>query len=313
MGPAELPVPAAKGCAGASLGELMPTPARARAARRARWRWSLVLLLPAIGITTSLLIACLIILRYSFNIWSPATGMVPAWSLDNYVAFITDPFHYRAFMITMKISLVVTSIALALGYPVAYLLSVSPRKQLILFLIILPLLMDVLVRAYGWIVLLSRSGLVNRVIIWAHLQERPTQFLGTQTAVVLELLHEVLPFMILPIAGVLQRIDPALHEAAVGLGANRFAAFLRVTLPLSVPGVLAGTFLTFTLATSAFVAPLVLGGGRVPMMSILIQQQMAMLLNWPAGSTQAIVLVLLVSLLLLGYVRVLREGPAPGR
>jgi putative spermidine/putrescine transport system permease protein len=236
--------------------------------------------------------------------------MAPAWTLANYVAFASDPFHYKAFLTTLRIGLIVTVTALLLGYPVAYLLAVSRRKHLLLFLIVLPLMMDVLVRAYGWIVLLSRSGLVNRVFVATGMFARPMQFLGTETAVVLELLHEVLPFMILPIAGVLQRIDPALREAAVGLGAAPFTAFLRVTLPLSLPGLLAGTLLTFSLAMSAFVAPLVLGGGRVPMMSILIQQQMTMLLNWPAGAAQAVVLVALVSLLLLGYARVLREGPA---
>src|SRR5262249_13573247 len=185
-----------------------------------------------------------------------ATGMATAWTVGNYIAFLSDPFHYKALFITLKISVIVTAIGLVLGYPVAYLLAVSRRKHLILFLIVLPLLMDVLVRAYGWI------GLVNRALLQAGLVERPVQFLGTETAVVLELLHEVLPFMILPIAGVLQRIDPALREAAVGLGASRFTAFVRITLPLSLPGLLAGTLLTFSLSMSAFVAPLVLGGGR---------------------------------------------------
>jgi putative spermidine/putrescine transport system permease protein len=272
---------------------------------------SIALLLgPAALITASLLVASLIIVRFSFNTWSAARGMAPAWTLANYVAFASDPFHYKAFLTTLRIGLIVTVTALLLGYPVAYLLAVSRRKHLLLFLIVLPLMMDVLVRAYGWIVLLSRSGLVNRVFVATGMFARPMQFLGTETAVVLELLHEVLPFMILPIAGVLQRIDPALREAAVGLGAAPFTAFLRVTLPLSLPGLLAGTLLTFSLAMSAFVAPLVLGGGRVPMMSILIQQQMTMLLNWPAGAAQAVVLVALVSLLLMGYARVLREGPA---
>jgi ABC-type spermidine/putrescine transport system permease subunit I len=276
----------------------------------ARWMSIALLLGPAALITASLLVASLIIVRFSFNTWSAARGMAPAWTLANYVAFASDPFHYKAFLTTLRIGLIVTVTALLLGYPVAYLLAVSRRKHLLLFLIVLPLMMDVLVRAYGWIVLLSRSGLVNRVLVATGMFARPMQFLGTETAVVLELLHEVLPFMILPIAGVLQRIDPALREAAVGLGAAPFTAFLRVTLPLSLPGLLAGTLLTFSLAMSAFVAPLVLGGGRVPMMSILIQQQMTMLLNWPAGAAQAVVLVALVSLLLLGYARVLREGPA---
>jgi putative spermidine/putrescine transport system permease protein len=280
--------------------------------RRRRWRWAprLVLLLPAVAVTASLLVAFLIILRFSFNTWSPATGMASAWTVANYIAFLSDPFHYKALFITLKISVIVTAIALVLGYPVAYLLSVSRRKHLILFLIVMPLLMDVLVRAYGWIVLLSRSGLVNRVLVQAGFVERPIQFLGTETAVVLELLHEVLPFTILPIAAVLQRIDPALREAAVGLGANPVTAFMRITLPLSLPGLLAGTLLTFSLSMSAFVAPLVLGGGRVAMMSILIQQQMTMLLNWPAGAAQSIVLVILVSGLLLGYARALRAQPA---
>jgi putative spermidine/putrescine transport system permease protein len=268
----------------------------------------LLLLAPAVVITASLFIACLVILRYSFNVWSPTGGMVNAWSLTNYWAFFSDPFHYRSLVVTLQISLIVTAIALLLGYPVAYLLSVSRHKHLILFAIILPLLTDVLVRAYGWIVLLNRNGLVNRGLLALGLQSTPTTFLGTQTAVVLELLHEVLPFMILPIASVLERLDPALPEAAIGLGANRMTAFVRVTMPLSMPGILAGTLLTFSLSASAFVAPLVLGGGRIPMMSILIQEQMTALLNWPAGSAQAIVLVFLVSLLLIGYGRALRHS-----
>lgn len=283
-----------------------------RVRRAAAWRRTprLLLLAPAIAATASLLVAFLVILRFSFNTWSPATGMTTAWTVANYLAFLGDPFHYKALFITVKVSVIVTGIGLLLGYPVAYLLAVSRRKHLILFLIVLPLLMDVLVRAYGWIVLLSRSGLVNRALVRAGLVERPVQFLGTETAVVLELLHEVLPFMILPIAAVLQRIDPTLREAAVGLGASRLTAFVRVTLPLSLPGLLAGTLLTFSLSMSAFVAPLVLGSGRVPMMSILIQQQMTMLLNWPAGGAQSIVLVILVSGLLLGYARALRAQPA---
>jgi ABC-type spermidine/putrescine transport system permease subunit I len=283
-------------------------PAEKRLGRTSRRSFRLLLLLPAFAISASLLVACLILLRYSFDTWSPTTGMQSAWTLANYVALFRDPLYFKAFLITLQISFLVTGIALVLGYPVAYLLSVSRQKHLLVFLIVLPLLMDVLVRAYGWIVLLSRSGLVNRALLWAGLADRPIQFLGTPTAVVLELLHEVLPFMILPIAGVLQRIDPALPEAAVGLGASRLAAFWRITVPLSVPGVLAGCMLTFSLATSAFVAPLVLGGGRVFMMSILIKQQMTLLLNWPAGSAQAIGLVALVSVLLLGYVRALRSG-----
>jgi putative spermidine/putrescine transport system permease protein len=240
--------------------------------------------------------------------------MVTQWTLSNYIAFFTDVYHYKCLLTTLQISLLVSGISVVLGYPVAYLLSLTRHKRLILFVIVMPLLMNMLVRVYAWIVLLARNGLVNRLLIWAGLLEQPTQFLGTQTAIILELLHEVLPFMVLPIAAVLQRIDPALRDAAVGLGASRVAAFLRVTLPLSLPGVMAGTFLTFSLAMSAIAAPLLLGGGKVPYMSMLIDQQISTILNWPAASAQSIVLVLLVSLLLLGYGRAIRSGPpAAGR
>jgi putative spermidine/putrescine transport system permease protein len=269
-----------------------------------------LLLLPAVLLTASLLIAMLVILRFSFYSWSPETGMTSTWTLDNYIAFFADPFNYRALVTTLRIAVVTTVFAIVLGYPVAYLLSISRHKTLLLALIVLPLFVDLLIRAYGWVVLLSRNGLVNQLLVASGLAERPVRFLGTEIAVVLELLHEVLPFMILPIARVLERGDPMLREAAIGLGASRLTAFLRITLPLSLPGVIAGSLLTFSIAASAFAAPLILGGGRVLMISILIQQQMSWLLNWAAGSATSIVLVLLVSGLLLGYGRALRARPA---
>lgn len=269
-----------------------------------------LLLLPALAFALSLLIACLIVLRYSFNTWDFSTGMVSAWVLDNYVRFFSDSFYYRSFFITLQVSLVTTVIALLLGYPAAYLIAVSRHKNLLLFLVIVPLLMDVLVRAYGWIVLLSRNGLVNTTLIWLGVLQQPTQILGTETAVVLELLHEVLPFTILPLAGVLQKIDPALREAAVGLGSTKLTAFTRVTLPLSLPGVLAAVIITFALGMSAFVAPLILGAGKIFMMSIVIQQQMLLTLNWPLGSAQSVVLVVAVAALLVLYSQIQRKFPS---
>jgi ABC-type spermidine/putrescine transport system permease subunit I len=261
------------------------------------------LLVPAIAISASLLVAMLFIFRFSFDIWTPESGTVASWTLHNYIAFFGDPFNYRVLAVTFRLSLTATAIAIFLGYPVAYLLANSPHKRLILFLVVAPMFMDVLVRAYGWVVLLSRNGLVNRALVSLGILSEPIRFIGTETAVVLELLQEVLPLMILPIARVLERIDPALREAAIGLGAGRFATFWRVTFPLSLPGVVAGTLLTFSVAASAFAAPLILGGGRVPMISLVITQQMAALLNWAAGSAQSVVLVVIVFLLLLGYAR----------
>jgi putative spermidine/putrescine transport system permease protein len=266
-----------------------------------------LMLLPSLLFALSLLAACLIVFRYSFNSWSPSAGMVEDWTTGAYTRIFADEFQFRGFLLTLQISLTTTVVCLVLAYPVAYLLSISRHKNLLLFLIIVPLMMDVLVRAYGWIVLLNRRGLVNQTLITLGLLREPAQILGTETAVILELLHEVLPFTILPLASVLQKIDPSLREAAVGLGASKLRAFWRVTLPLSLPGVLAGTLLTFALAMSAFVAPLLLGAGKVFVMSILIQQQMLTTLNWPLGAAQSVLLVALVSVLLLLYMWVIRK------
>jgi putative spermidine/putrescine transport system permease protein len=266
------------------------------------------LLAPAVLICLSLFAALLVIARFSLNTWSPATGMVSDWTLANYAAFFGDSFNARILGVTFRISILVTLLALILGYPLAYLLARTRYKKLILFVITVPLLMDILVRAYGWVVLLSGNGLVNKALLGSGLIERPIRFIGTETAVVLELLHEVIPLMVLPIARVLERIEPSVTEAAVGLGAGAVSVFLRIVLPLSLPGVVAGTLLTFGIAASAFAAPLILGGGRVPMISISITQQMTSLLNWPAGATQAIILLFIVSILMTGYGRAVDAG-----
>ena len=266
-----------------------------------------LLLLPAMSISALLVVSILIIARLSFNQWSSAGGTVETWTLENYATALTDPFLHRAFANTFQISIIVTLVALVLGYPVAYLLARARYKGIILFFVFLPLLVDVLIRAFGWMVLLANNGIVNRFLVFTNLLDSPTRFIGTQTAVILEMIHEVLPFMILAIAGVVQRIDPYIEEAAVGLGAGRLRTFFLVTLPLSMPGIIAGTLLAFSVAVSAFVAPLVLGGGRVLMMSIVIQQQMSLLLNWSAGSAQTIILVAIVSIVLFGYATWVRE------
>jgi spermidine/putrescine transport system permease protein len=268
-----------------------------------------VLLVPALAFMTFLLIAAGFLLRYSFNSWSPTTGMTSAWSLGSYVKFFSHPYFVGALLKSMRLALLVTVIALLIGYPVAYLMSVSPRyRNLITILVVAPLIMDVVIRAYGWIVLLSSGGLVNAVIMALGLSEEPIKLLYTQWAVVAELLHETLAFMVLPIAAVLQKIDPSLREAAGTLGATRWRIFWLVTLPLSVPGVLAGTFLVFALGMSAFVGPLILGGGNVTVMSLVIRDQIGVTLDWPLGSAMSIVLVLLTLVLLFFYGRLMHAG-----
>lgn len=239
--------------------------------------------------------------------------MIPAWTLSNYGAIFTNPVVARAFVNTARISAAVTAACLAVGYPAAYGISRSRRKDVLIFLLVAPLMIDSLVRAYGWFVMLGQHGAVNTVLTGLHIWRGPRRLIYTEFAVVLELVHELIPFMVLPITNVLERTDPALHEAAMNLRAGPFQTFLHVTLPLSMPGVVAGTLLTFALSMSAFVAPLVLGGGNVLTMTILIQQQMFTTLNWPLGSAQSSMLVLLVLVILAGYRWQLRRAAGLGR
>ena len=176
-------------------------------AKETPWRaaW---LLAPATVVSLPLVGALLLIGRLSLNSWSPETGTVSDFTLQNYVAYFSDDFNYRVLGITFRVSLVVTALALLLGYPLAFLLATTRHKKLVLLIITIPLLMDILVRAYGWVVLLNGSGLVNQTLLAIGVVNRPVRFIGNESAVVLELLHEVLPLMVLPIARVLEQIDP---------------------------------------------------------------------------------------------------------
>jgi putative spermidine/putrescine transport system permease protein len=263
--------------------------------------------MPGAVIISSLVIASLILLRYSLNAWDPIRTMTPAWTGANYAALFTDVVVRRAFLDTLRLSLIVTLICLVLGYPVAYGIARSRHRELLMFLLVAPLLMDVLLRSFGWLILLGHDGLVNALLTHLGIWAAPRRLIYTPLSVVVELVHELIPFMVLPIAGVLERIDPTLYEAAMNLRATPVRTLRFVTLPLSLPGVLAGTLLVFALAMSAFVAPLILGGGNVLTMTILIQQQMLTTLNWPLGSAESIALVVVVLLILAAYGRQVRR------
>jgi ABC-type spermidine/putrescine transport system permease subunit I len=266
------------------------------------------MLIPALAFMVFLILAAGFLLRYSFNRWSPDEGMVPDWTISSYLIFFGRPYFFHALTSTVRIATIVTVIALIMGYPVAYLMSTSPRfRNIILILIIIPLMMDIIVRAYGWTVLLSAGGIVNSVIIAVGLSNKPIKLIYTEWAVIGELLHETLAFMVLPIAGVLQKINPSLREASATLGASGSRTFWSITFPLSLPGVLAGTLLVFALGMSAFVGPLILGGGNVTVMSLIIRDQMGVVLDWPLGSAMSNILVILTLVLLFFYGRLMRS------
>lgn len=238
------------------------------------------------------------------------TGRLGDVTLGNYVKFLGDPFYLAILWRTLKLGLLTTLATLLLGYPVAYhLRAASGRRRAYLTLLILaPLLISVVVRSFGWLVLLGPNGLVNSFLVWLGVVSDPLRLLYTESAIVLGLTHVFLSFMVLSIAAALQRIDPALLRAAQNLGATPRQAFLRVVLPLSLPGVAAGSLIVFTLASSAFITPAMLGGPRVKVMSYLAYQQTLLLSDWPYGSAIAFVLLALTGASVLVYIRLLEHG-----
>ena len=233
---------------------------------------------------------------------SPAAGAVygPGFTLANYGIALGDPFYLAVLVRTLALGATVTVLCLALAYPIAlHLARVSDRWHVLFYgLVVSPLLVGVLVRNFGWMIILSFDGPLNQVLLGLGLIDKPLRLLFNATVVVLALVHVLVPFMVLPIVNALRAIEPALYEASQSLGASRLATFRRVTLPLSLPGVLAGTILVFVLAISAFVTPALLGGQRVVLMSSIIIQQLIGAFAWPFGAT----LAMLLSLSTLGVV-----------
>lgn len=282
---------------------------RAGACKRVRVEFltNYLLTTPAGLFLAFFLISMLFLFRYSFNKWQPASGMYSAWTLEQYGAVLSNPYYYRVILDTLRISFYITALTLLLGYPVAYLISISKQKSMLILLVALPLVMNVLIRAYGWLVMLSASGLINSTLMALHILREPARLIYTEFSLIAALVTELLPFMVLPIEGVLEKIDVSLKEAAMSLGASPMRTFLSITFPLTVPGVMAGTFLTFALSASAFAFPLLLGGGNIRVMSLEIRQRMSFTLNWPLGAAQAVILMLLIFSLLFFYTRALRR------
>ena len=220
---------------------------------------------------------------------------VEGGSLAAYERALTNELYLRVIFETFKIAAMVTLLTLALGYPVAYVMATSDRVwQLVgIAFVLLPFWTSILVRTYAWMVMLGRNGVVNRTLIGWGVIDRPLPLLNNLAGVLIGMVHVLLPYMILPVFNAVKKVDPNLVLAAEGLGASRWRAFLRVTLPLTMNGVVAGVTLVFTLSLGFFITPALLGGGRVVMIANLIEEQVRELLNWAfAGALSAILLAL---------------------
>lgn len=217
-------------------------------------------------------------------------------TLEHYVKFLTDPFYLGIMWNTLRVALIVSAVTTLLGYPVAYVLArtQSRWKGLLIALVLAPELSGVVLRTYGWLVILEDRGVINTLLrSWGVIAE-PIRLVHNYTGVIIGLSHVLLPFAILALMASIQAIDPTLEQAAMNLGAGRVRTFLRITLPLSAPGVLGAFFLTFSLSASAYATPAILGGKGVEVMATMIYTQLLYILNWPFAAALSVALMAVV-------------------
>ena len=218
------------------------------------------------------------------------------WTLGNYVKFFTDPFNISILTDTLLLGLKATLLCLLFGYPVAWLAHrASARWQsVLLFLVILPILTSVVVRTFSWIVILGRQGVLNQMLLGLGVIHEPLRLLYTEAGVVIVLAQVQMPLMVLPILTVLSKIDPNLADASRALGAGEWRTLWRVTLPLSLPGVIAGCILTYAASITAFVTQTLIGGARLIYMPLDIYQQAVGANNWPFAAALSIIFMITV-------------------
>ena len=258
---------------------------------------------PLVWVSVFLLVPYALLLCYSFWSVSPNQTIVHSWTLDNYRELLHVNVYFQTLFRSMWIAARVMLFSLILGYPLAYFLSfhAGKRKDVLYQLVIIPLWVSYLVRAYAWKTILGSDGVLNTLLQYAHLTKHPLEFLlYSPFAVVLTLTHIYTPFAILPIYASLEHIPRNLVEASHDLGASPFQTFWRVILPLSIPGVLAGATFAFVLSLGDFLAPLLLGGPSGIMISNIVVSLFGAAYNWPLGAAISLcMLVLVVTLLFL--------------
>ena len=222
---------------------------------------------------------------------------------ENYSYLWEDPLYVRTYLNSIRISTISTVLCLLIGYPMAYAIvrSSSTTRFVLLMLIILPFWSSFLLRVYAWMGLLADQGTINNILIWLGLIDRPLRLMYSELAVHIGIVYSYLPFMILPLYANMEKLDNSLIEASADLGARPIMTFLTVTLPLTVPGMVAGSLLVFIPATGEFVIPDLLGGGNVLMIGRVLYNEFNANHDWPVASAVAIILLLVLVIPMMIY------------
>lgn len=278
-------------------------------ATRAPWHAYLPLWLmsaPAMLLFVALvLIPLLMTLALTFYQFDPSSGPIAAFQFGNYAEVLSDAYFHTIFLRTFGISLTVTAVCAVVGTFEAYVLSRmgDPWRSLFLLVILSPLLVSIVVRAFGWSMLLGSGGLINQT--FGLLGMGPYKLEYTHFAIIVALVHVMLPFMVIPVWTSLQRLDPQTENAALSLMASPATTLRRIVLPQLVPGILSGSLMVFGLSASAFAIPSLLGGRRLKVAATAVYDQFLSSLNWPLGATIAVLLLVANLIVMLTYYRLL--------
>lgn len=276
--------------------------------RRRTW---FLLLAPSVAAVLLIFGAPLVVmLRYSFDRFVSGGMQKSDFIIANYKRFFTDDIYQAAMWRTLEIGLVVTVISLVLSFPLAYSLARTSGfwARVLTLVVVVPLLTSIVVRSFGWMILLNDGGFVQKISMALGVPK--LQWMFTSRGVVLSLVEVLMPFMVLTLSGVIKQIDVELEQAARSLGGGPWRVFRDVLLPLSVPGIAAGSLLVFVLSISAYATPALVGGEQTQVLASMIYKQATTALNWPFASAISIITLVLVLLLVWLQGALLRRAPA---
>jgi putative spermidine/putrescine transport system permease protein len=241
----------------------------------------------------------------SFNAYDFNQGILPSYSLDNYIEIVTDSYFHEIFARTFGLALLVTVICALIGAPEAYVLSRmrNPWRSFFLVVILGPLLISVIVRTLGWALLIGGSGVISSTLQSIGVIDEPFQLMFTFTGMTIALVHVLVPFMVIAVWASLQKLDPAVEDAGLSLGASQFTVLRRIVLPQVMPGVLSGSMIVFALTASAFATPAIIGGRRLKVVATTAYDEFLNTLNWPLGAAIAVVLLIANIVIIASYNR----------
>jgi putrescine transport system permease protein len=227
-------------------------------------------------------------------------------TFDNYLFLFQDPYYATIYLSSLKMAAISTVLCLLLGYPMAYFIARQPerRRNMLLLAVILPFWISFLLRVYAWIGLLNINGIINQFLLWIGIIDQPLLLIYNDFAVYLGIVYSYLPFMILPLYANLEKLDTNLEDAAADLGARRWQVFVDVTLPLSLPGIIAGCLLVFIPAIGAFIIPALLGGSDTLMIGRVLWDEFFINRDWPVASAVSVVLLLILVIPMMWFQKV---------